>query len=295
MGTPRKISVYDCTLLYSRKTIGNSPMRKAFTLIELLVVIAIIAILAAILFPVFAQAKAAAKKTQALSNVKQLGLGVTLYIQDTDGVYYEHAQGMSVGLQGPNSLIWNGYLQPYMKSTKLALDPAANNPQGSFGGSNFTGMYYVPVDYKQLSIGYNVYFTSEFTYACSVDFGADQSPCTQMFSEGQFAFPAQQVVFGSSAQRNPDQSGNGFWVSPYHNINADSGLSDRHNGFSTIAFMDSHAKALKTVTLLVKDQVVELNPTASGQCVNYNVANVYWDPSAPLPTDAPLCEGHGIR
>ena len=50
-------------------------MKKAFTLIELLVVIAIIAILAAILFPVFAQAKAAAKKTSSLSNVKELALG----------------------------------------------------------------------------------------------------------------------------------------------------------------------------------------------------------------------------
>ena len=58
--------------------------RKAFTLIELLVVIAIIAILAAILFPVFAQAKAAAKKTAALSNIKQLGLGTAIYTSDVD-------------------------------------------------------------------------------------------------------------------------------------------------------------------------------------------------------------------
>jgi len=58
--------------------------RKAFTLIELLVVIAIIAILAAILFPVFAQAKLAAKKTAALSNTKQLGLGVMMYLNDYD-------------------------------------------------------------------------------------------------------------------------------------------------------------------------------------------------------------------
>ena len=57
---------------------------RAFTLIELLVVIAIIAILAAILFPVFAQAKEAAKKTQCLSNLKQIGLGATMYATDSD-------------------------------------------------------------------------------------------------------------------------------------------------------------------------------------------------------------------
>lgn len=62
-------------------------MKKAFTLIELLVVIAIIAVLAAILFPVFAQAKMAAKKTQALSNVKQIGTAVQIYIIDSDDLY----------------------------------------------------------------------------------------------------------------------------------------------------------------------------------------------------------------
>ena len=58
--------------------------RRAFTLIELLVVIAIIAILAAILFPVFAQAKAAAKKTASLSNDKQIALGAIMYGGDVD-------------------------------------------------------------------------------------------------------------------------------------------------------------------------------------------------------------------
>ena len=61
-------------------------MKNAFTLIELLVVIAIIAILAAILFPVFAQAKTAAKKTAAISNQKQISLGLLMYMGDNDDV-----------------------------------------------------------------------------------------------------------------------------------------------------------------------------------------------------------------
>jgi general secretion pathway protein G len=62
-------------------------MRRAFTLIELLVVIAIIALLAAILFPVFAQVRGKARQTVCLSNLRQLGLGVLMYAQDYDGLY----------------------------------------------------------------------------------------------------------------------------------------------------------------------------------------------------------------
>ncbi|AIE83907.1 prepilin-type N-terminal cleavage/methylation domain-containing protein [Fimbriimonas ginsengisoli] len=92
-------------------------MKKAFTLIELLVVIAIIAILAAILFPVFAQAKLAAKKTQGLSQAKQIGTGLQIYLGDSDDMLpaYRFEEDL-------NSTIIN----PTYIKLKAANDPKAN-------------------------------------------------------------------------------------------------------------------------------------------------------------------------
>ena len=98
-------------------------MKKAFTLIELLVVIAIIAILAAILFPVFAQAKAAAKKTQDLSNMKQLGTGMQLYLGDSEDVYpqayyYKNDLGDVDGY-----VHWSATVYPYVKNKQIFVAP----------------------------------------------------------------------------------------------------------------------------------------------------------------------------
>jgi prepilin-type N-terminal cleavage/methylation domain-containing protein/prepilin-type processing-associated H-X9-DG protein len=97
--------------------------KKAFTLIELLVVIAIIAILAAILFPVFAQAKLAAKKTADLSNMKQIGTATQLYLNDTDDVYgqayyYKDDAGDTNGY-----VQWTATHHPYIKSLDMFVSP----------------------------------------------------------------------------------------------------------------------------------------------------------------------------
>ena len=166
-------------------------MKKAFTLIELLVVIAIIAILAAILFPVFAQAKLAAKKTVDLSNMNQIGTASMIYFNDSDDLFYPHRNNCNV----PSWHICSAYLdsngnvaaefqnlgdtsgspvggsdsslsrffyifmlQPYTKNQHLFIDPAGS---GKFDGDSgvkvqCTGAGCIGQDYGgQNSYGHN--------------------------------------------------------------------------------------------------------------------------------------------
>jgi prepilin-type N-terminal cleavage/methylation domain-containing protein len=110
--------------------------RKAFTLIELLVVIAIIAILAAILFPVFAQAKMAAKRAADLSNNKQIGLGILMYTNDYDDTLCPVAQGDWTWPRY-QYITWKDVVSPYIKSGGKPIpanDTAYTNNQNSDGG-----------------------------------------------------------------------------------------------------------------------------------------------------------------
>jgi prepilin-type N-terminal cleavage/methylation domain-containing protein/prepilin-type processing-associated H-X9-DG protein len=118
---------------------------RAFTLIELLVVIAIIAILAAILFPVFAQAKLAAKKTSDLSEVKQLALATVMYTNDFDDTYqvnnfFDDDWTTPLGF----ATEWDIELYPYMKNYGIdhaSVDTYANSDAGSVYSSGVVRSY----------------------------------------------------------------------------------------------------------------------------------------------------------
>jgi prepilin-type N-terminal cleavage/methylation domain-containing protein len=134
-------------------------MKRAFTLIELLVVIAIIAILAAILFPVFAQAKLAAKKSRALAQMKQLGTAIYIYAADYDDYFVPSSVRLLVpDPADPNPSIWPPKVLPYVKSKELFV---AHDTIGAFATDWTTR--------QNQSIG--------FTDAAGVDFTPTQ--CTE--------------------------------------------------------------------------------------------------------------------
>jgi prepilin-type N-terminal cleavage/methylation domain-containing protein/prepilin-type processing-associated H-X9-DG protein len=103
-------------------------MRRGFTLIELLVVIAIIAILAAILFPVFAQARAKAQQNSCLSNVKQIALANVMYTNDYDSrvVLWLRWNGSATG-QCATDHVWYSPVMPYIKNNQVFQCPSTNN------------------------------------------------------------------------------------------------------------------------------------------------------------------------
>ena len=113
------------------KSTQNSTMRRAFTLIELLVVIAIIAILAAILFPVFAQARTSAKKAACLAQQRQVGIALQMYITESDDkvFFFAHAVDTSrtqplVPFGATRENRWWNQIQPYMKNLSMLASPS---------------------------------------------------------------------------------------------------------------------------------------------------------------------------
>lgn len=234
---------------------------KGFTLIELLVVIAIIAILAAILFPVFAQAKAAAKKAACLSNTKQIGIGVMLYLNDSDDVTPSiYGDGNPFTASASSTLpavdVWQ-LLVPYTKNTDIFSAPEWDTRNAACKQYTYPGMpgYNNPTD-KCLGYGYNWGFVPFAGGALFADTqypnssGLDQYTLPGVSATGSDNPALTAVWADTTSPAQFDMAAVGEIVNIQ--ILAPSGPTGnerqsqlRHGGSFNVNFLDGHAKSVK--------------------------------------------------
>ena len=197
--------------------------RKGFTLIELLVVIAIIAILAAILFPVFARAREKARQTSCLNNAKELALAHMMYLQDYDEelvpAYISYAAG------GGGAVIWPNLLYPYIKNGQVFCCPSAS--KGAY--PDYT--YWVALAGVTYPLSYGINRSVYLRYA----YWGVKLPDVK--------YPAETIVIAESDWTHgpADYGGSNSYriAAGYH---PSFFIPARHNGGANIAFADGHAK-----------------------------------------------------
>jgi prepilin-type N-terminal cleavage/methylation domain-containing protein/prepilin-type processing-associated H-X9-DG protein len=209
-------------------------MRRGFTLIELLVVIAIIAILASILFPVFARAREKARQTSCLSNVKQLTLGANMYAQDYDELLPRGAHDFSDDSNwGAGDMSWRTMVLPYVKNVQIFQCPS-KRMSSMYDGSLLDG---------GLNAGYGINYAH---------YTSGTNPSGKSLGE---ADDASAVILllestGPVYVSDGDPSLHPGWVRTDE-------AATRHNGGENCGFIDGHAKWLKANVLC----------PASGDCL----------------------------
>lgn len=193
---------------------------RGFTLIELLVVIAIIAILAAILFPVFAKARERARQTACVNNLKQLATATNLYYQDWDGYMLKFG-----GVVPPGAKFGFGnLLLPYVKSKGVFNCPSGSEPHTDGGTVHYNLCINWQVTHKEISQDEMREPTRMIYYFDCIGWtgpGIDVDPSNEPQTDG--------MVRKTGANRSPNQLGGLIFPG-------------RHNGGNNIAYSDSHVK-----------------------------------------------------
>lgn len=201
-----------------RQVIGH---RAGFTLIELLVVIAIIAILAAILFPVFARARENARRSSCLSNTKQLGIAVIQYTQDYD-------EKLPALYALPGATFWGQMIEPYAKSTQVFFCPSDTGSRSV-----------LPLTLNNTSYGWNWSFRN-----------ADNGTFT--YTGGGYNLSAIPLVAETVMLADGGNPATGGYITWYNAV-PDFVPRSRHLEGANFGFMDGHSKWFKVPGPITND------------------------------------------
>ena len=259
--------------------------RKAFTLIELLVVIAIIAILAAILFPVFAQAKSAAKKTQQISNQKQNATSMAMYQQDVDDMavpLHQTSIAFFVSYDWTKDYVWPQLVMPYQKNWQIHHNPADGNANDRQALTSNGFAQTVTGRQREYALGITTSLGYNYMAFSPMNTNAQFTPVNM----SQVTEPAAVIMNVDSiwdkAGTVPTGGGNWFVEAPHYAFSATSywfggwqpctptswlqygGTWGFHSTKTCAAFGDTHAKALSTGAMLAGVSLSANGCTISG-------------------------------
>lgn len=231
--------------------------RKAFTLIELLVVIAIIAILAAILFPVFAQAKEAAKKSACLNSQKQIGLAVVMYAGDSDDVMCPRVNRVN-----GSTLSWRTMTAPYVKSGALYQCPT--NPARTAKPADWTCDEAGDCGWNEEPNQFTSYNANWNWNGMGGPFGDNLNGVSMTVSTA----PAQVITIVESSLRTSGVNLVVPWaladlMTAPSKADGSQGHIWAHNGQSNFSFLDGHAKSMKPTATM--NNVNEADPALSSR------------------------------